>query len=308
MNSIGCSSKRLRFPSGLWAKKQAFASYLAGIVLLFPLLLWADFPLPHDGKLKLYSYHHDEFLSVEYEKEGKLQEQALKQIEKIFRSHEDNTQHAIDPNLIRLLDHIQDHFAADTVEIISGFRSLAYNAQLKTNGHNVASESYHTKGFAADIHLDEISERDLWEYVKSLHLGGAGYYPRFDFVHVDVGPRRIWQEADSTTRQLIGTENNKNVTWSATTNKNIYKQNDSLELTLTNQAYHAQKLSRNIWLEGFREGKWQTRVRILKSPGKRVAAGASKELTLSLSSAKPGKYRLVVFADRKFKALTCFIE
>jgi uncharacterized protein YcbK (DUF882 family) len=29
--------------------------------------------------------------------------------------------------------------------------------------------------------------------VRSLHLGGVGYYPESKFVHADVGPIRFWR-------------------------------------------------------------------------------------------------------------------
>jgi len=33
----------------------------------------------------------------------------------------------------------------------------------------------------------------LRDIVKSIGAGGVGYYPRSNFVHIDVGPVRYWR-------------------------------------------------------------------------------------------------------------------
>jgi len=147
-----------------------------------------------DGRLTLYTYYLKESATLSYREGDRYLPESLKAIEGIFRSRDSNLSMAVDPKLLELLDRIEDHFGVRQIEIISGYRSSAFNKELKATGHAVANESFHTKAMAADIHLDEISEKALRDYALSLGLGGVGYYPSLDFVHVDVGPVRTWGE------------------------------------------------------------------------------------------------------------------
>jgi uncharacterized protein YcbK (DUF882 family) len=132
--------------------------------------------------------------------------EGLKRISEIFRSRDSDVQMPIDPKLVELIDRIEDHFGVRQVEVISGFRSSAFNKELKATGHAVANESFHTKGMAADIHLDEIEEKTLRDYALSLGVGGVGYYPSLDFVHVDAGPVRTWGD-EGPRKAWIGEKN-----------------------------------------------------------------------------------------------------
>src|SRR5579885_2922894 len=147
-----------------------------------------------DGTLNLYTYYLKGGVRIQYRDGDRLLPDALKKIEKLFRSRDSEQEMPIDSRLIELIDQIEDHFGVRQVEIISGFRSSAFNTELKATGHNVANESFHTKGMAADIHLDEINEKTWRDYALSLGKGGVGFYPSLDFVHVDVGPVRTWGE------------------------------------------------------------------------------------------------------------------
>jgi len=209
--------------------------------------------------------------------------------------------YAISPQIIDLLDNIQDHFDAETVEIISGYRSPSFNDYLIVNGRGAAGESLHTKGMAADIHIDEIAERDLWDYVKSLKRGGTGYYPQHNFVHVDVGPVRVWREPDPDTRIMTGTDLSPNKGWGVVTDKNIYKPGEPIKLVITNAMQEREPLVKNFWYERFRKGKWAEHRVIEKSKQVAVVSpGKSYKHTLKLDALPYGKYRIVVFTSRDF--------
>ena len=45
---------------------------------------------------------------------------------------------------------------------------------------------------AIDIRIPGTTTRTLRNAALSLQAGGVGYYPRSQFVHVDVGPLRQW--------------------------------------------------------------------------------------------------------------------
>jgi hypothetical protein len=66
-----------------------------------------------------------------------------------------------------------------------------------------ARSSYHQVGHAADVWIDSVENRDLFEYCRALqrvgeHLG-CGLYPRGHHVHVDIRSRAtIWVDRSGT--------------------------------------------------------------------------------------------------------------
>lgn len=258
--------------------------------------------LANDGRIALFNYHEKDFLEITYRDGNKYNPDAIQKIEHVMRSRGDGKTHKIDIRLIELLDHLQDHFEAETVEIISGFRSPGYNSYLIENGRGAASESLHTKGKACDIHLDEVSEKKLYEYLKSLKIGGVGFYPLFAFVHADVGPHRVWEGAKPKERQLIGTENNPNAAWTAVTDRNVYSPGYEISVNITNNDYGVLKFSKNVWYERFRKGDWRERKNLLKKKKTiRLKVGDCTSFTWSIPADQGlGKYRLVFFTSKDF--------
>ena len=78
------------------------------------------------------------------------------------------------------------------VQLISGYRSLDTNNELRARSRGVAKHSYHTKGQAMDFHIEGISLSNIRKAALSMRAGGVGYYPRSNFVHIDTGPARHW--------------------------------------------------------------------------------------------------------------------
>lgn len=79
------------------------------------------------------------------------------------------------------------------LEVLSGYRSAQTNAMLRrTMGESVAHRSFHIRAMAADIRLPGLSSLAVAHYANGLGLGGVGYYPDSNFVHIDSGPRRVW--------------------------------------------------------------------------------------------------------------------
>jgi uncharacterized protein YcbK (DUF882 family) len=159
-----------------------------------------------DGRITFYTYYLKESETIRYRDGDRYLPEGLKEAEKLFRSRDSEALLPIDPKLLEIIDVIEDHFGVRQVEVISGYRSTAFNKELKATGHAVANESYHTKGMAADIHLDEIDEKTLRDYALSLGQGGVGYYGSLDFVHVDAGPVRTWGD-DGPRKPWIGEKN-----------------------------------------------------------------------------------------------------
>ncbi|MBI2340393.1 MAG: YcbK family protein [Deltaproteobacteria bacterium] len=208
--------------------------------------------LGRDGFLRLYHSHSHEFLETAYERDGTPDPGALKKINRFMRSRDSGKQIEMDINLIRLLDHLQDHFGADTVEVICGYRSPEFNRALKKAGKGVAEQSNHMKGIAADIHLDEISEKKVSAYARRLGLGGVGYYPDQLMVHVDLGRVHFWQEGNFSERTDIGVFTDLPVTLK--TDRLFYFLGGKMRLVLSNS--QEAPLNADLNLERFFRGKW----------------------------------------------------
>lgn len=152
----------------------------------------SQIPWEGDGFLTLHNLHLNETIALQYKKNGHLDRSALKEIDYTLRCREDQKVHEISPKLVELVDRIQDHFGGKEVQVVSGYRSPAFNASLKAHGHKVANKSLHMQGMAMDIWLPGVTTRQLREYALSLKVGGVGFYPQNGFVHVDVGRVRQW--------------------------------------------------------------------------------------------------------------------
>ena len=169
-------------------------------VLLWPTTTaWTDierrsiFSYTGDGVIGMHDIQTNEVFNVIYrDKQGKYDEEALAVVDRIFRCHGDQEQFPISLKLVELLDHIQDHFGAKELKIISGYRSPDYNANLRTRSRRVSRESLHMEGMAADVVIPGVSAKELSVYAKTLNAGGVGYYGPRAFVHIDIGPVRHW--------------------------------------------------------------------------------------------------------------------
>jgi uncharacterized protein YcbK (DUF882 family) len=100
---------------------------------------------------------------------------------------------------VRLLDLLSELGATletdQPFHIISGYRSPHTNGMLRARGGaqtGVASGSLHMVGKAIDIRVPGVKLEKLRAAATSLKLGGVGYYPSSNFVHVDTGRVRYW--------------------------------------------------------------------------------------------------------------------
>ena len=128
------------------------------------------------GDLWLYSPNFREEVRVNiYDASGGFDEEALAELDKIFRCKRTGEQRAVDPRLYESVSVIQDHFRGKRIELVSGFRFQ----EKETSRH------YHAS--AADMRIEGISIRELYDFAESLDTGGMGIgiYPRSGFVHVD---------------------------------------------------------------------------------------------------------------------------
>jgi uncharacterized protein YcbK (DUF882 family) len=167
---------------------------IAGTALL-PGVALADLRVtyPPERKLKFCNLHTGESLSTTYCEKGCYIDGALKEINYILRDFRANEIKPIDPRLLDLLYSInRGLYTAEPFDIISGYRSPATNAMLAARSEGVARHSMHIQGKAADIRVPGRSLGQVWRAAIGLWSGGVGFYPRSDFVHVDVGRVRFW--------------------------------------------------------------------------------------------------------------------
>jgi hypothetical protein len=99
----------------------------------------------------------------------------------------------MDPRLIEVLSQTAQHFSAARIEVVSGYRSPKFNLMLRKKGREVARSSQHTEGHAVDFRIRGVPTKTLLKFVRSLRVGGVGYYPQSQFVHSDTGPIRYWK-------------------------------------------------------------------------------------------------------------------
>jgi uncharacterized protein YcbK (DUF882 family) len=109
-----------------------------------------------------------------------------------LRDHYTNQATHMDTRLIGVLERVAGKFSAKRIEVVSGYRSPKYNLMLRKKGHQVARHSQHMEGNAVDFRIRGVATKQILHYVKSLRLGGVGFYPHSQFVHSDTVPIRYW--------------------------------------------------------------------------------------------------------------------
>jgi uncharacterized protein YcbK (DUF882 family) len=142
----------------------------------------------------MLSAHTGERVDVTYFEDGALLPGALGELERFLRDFRTGEVHAIDPGVLDIAWGLA--LAAGrplaTIEVVSGYRSLATNEALRRQGGGVASHSLHLVGKALDLRLPGLPTPKLRDLALGLRRGGVGFYAGPDFVHVDTGPVRRW--------------------------------------------------------------------------------------------------------------------
>ncbi len=115
---------------------------------------------------------------------GQIAPIAWRRANRFMRSWRKKAQRPMHPRLLRTLRHIQKHFRGKPIQLSSGYRVA------DTPGR---PSSYHSVGRAADIWIDGVGKRRLFNFCRSLPNVGCGFYPRSRHVHVDIrGQSSVW--------------------------------------------------------------------------------------------------------------------
>ncbi len=146
--------------------------------------------------LSFFHTHTGERLKIAYCCDGVYQPEALTQLNHLLRDFRVNLEKPIDPKLFDLLHELNGTLETDQpYHVISGYRSPATNSMLRERGGShtgVATQSLHMVGKAMDIRVPGVKLDHLRTAAASLKLGGVGFYPSSNFVHVDTGRVRYW--------------------------------------------------------------------------------------------------------------------
>jgi uncharacterized protein YcbK (DUF882 family) len=172
------------------------ASLLTTLALLHPGKTQANFSTEKQpsGRLNLYNIHTGEKINTTYrDQDGQYNPQAINELNWLLRCHHTDQQHPIALQTLDFLDLVNTQLGCNNeIHIISGFRSAKYNDYLISLGHKVAKHSLHLEGRALDIRIPGTPLATLQRTALSFRIGGVGYYPSNDFVHIDSGAFRTW--------------------------------------------------------------------------------------------------------------------
>jgi len=169
---------------------------------LASLLLLAGAGSVHDAtalnETRTLSFHHthsEEDLTVTFKRDGRYDEEALKQLNHYLRDWRSQDQATMDRRLFDILWEVyRDVDGKKPIQIISSYRSPATNSMLRRRSSGVARFSQHMLGHAMDFHIPDVPLEQIRFAGLRLQRGGVGFYPTSGspFVHLDTGSIRHW--------------------------------------------------------------------------------------------------------------------
>jgi uncharacterized protein YcbK (DUF882 family) len=175
------------------------AGYHAGLASLL-LLMGAG--SVHDAtalnETRTLSFHHthsDEDITVTFKRDGRYDEEALKQLNHYLRDWRSQEQTTMDRRLFDILWEVyRDVDGKKPIQIISSYRSPATNSMLRRRSSGVARFSQHMLGHAMDFFIPDVPLEQIRYAGLRLQRGGVGFYPTSGspFVHLDTGSIRHW--------------------------------------------------------------------------------------------------------------------
>ena len=152
------------------------------------------------NETRTLSFHHThsgEDLTVTFKRDGRYDEEALKQLNHFLRDWRTQDQTVMDRHLFDIIWEVyRDVDGKQPIQIISCYRSPATNAMLRhRSAHSgVARFSQHMLGHAMDFYIPGVPLEQVRYAGLRLQRGGVGFYPTSGspFVHLDTGSIRHW--------------------------------------------------------------------------------------------------------------------
>ena len=153
----------------------------------------ADTPL-QQYRLRLFHTHTNEQIDIVYRIGDVYIPEAANRLDQFLRDHRTGDVRQLDGRLFDLLHDLTESLgrAEAEINIVCGYRTPWSNEFLRSTTSGVASHSLHMEGEAIDIRIPGVPTAQLRDAALALHRGGVGYYPKSQFVHVDVGRIRHW--------------------------------------------------------------------------------------------------------------------
>ncbi len=177
------------------------AGYQLGVTSV---LLLAGIGSVHDAsainETRTLSFHHThsgEDLTVTFKRDGRFDEEALKQLNHFLRDWRTQEQTTMDRHLFDIIWEVyRDVDGKKPIQIISAYRSPETNAMLRRRSAHtgVARFSQHMLGHAMDFYIPDVQLEQIRYAGLRLQRGGVGFYPTSGspFVHLDTGNIRHW--------------------------------------------------------------------------------------------------------------------
>ena len=113
-----------------------------------------------------------------------IRKDARRRLNRFFRDRKTGKNARVPDKLLWMLYLVAYHYDRP-VELVSGLRTGARNT------------SRHHSSKAADIRVDGVSPKALWQYCKRFKKVGLGWYPTSRFVHIDVRDKAHYWIDDS---------------------------------------------------------------------------------------------------------------
>ena len=144
-------------------------------------------------RIRMYSGRTGESIDTIYWVEGEYIPEVTKEINHFMRDWRSDEVVGMDPrnyDIIAAAHRLLD--VREPYMLLSGYRSPATNAMLRSHSRGVAKHSLHMKGMAADLRLKSRSVIQMAKAAEACSAGGVGHYYGSNFVHMDCGPVRTW--------------------------------------------------------------------------------------------------------------------
>ncbi len=180
-------------PCGGASRRQFLAGIVAAGVSLSPAGALAGVIEERVRRLRFVNVRIGEAIDITYWHGGRYIPEALSQISFLLRDTLSGEIKPIDPRLVDLMYGVRRMLRSDApYAVISGYRTPRTNRLLARRKRGVATNSLHMEGMAVDLLLPGKTLRSVAETARTFRCGGVGYYPRSNFVHLDIGPVRTW--------------------------------------------------------------------------------------------------------------------
>jgi uncharacterized protein YcbK (DUF882 family) len=108
---------------------------------------------------------------------GRLRPDALRQLARLLKPRDSRRTKEPHARLVRLIAKVSDHFGGRPIHVVSGYRKAAGYTR---------NTSRHVAGQAIDFRIPGVPLPMLREYCEHQDHVGVGYYPKSNFVHLDV--------------------------------------------------------------------------------------------------------------------------